>query len=171
VFLPANHHLASYGNSRSAASSRGRLSPGASGTRSPRHRHHRDQLPRQPRWHFGIRSSSPPMEVMLELYRTLETLGIQWREKGGIWALHPDQHHTGPAHPGQTSTNEPGSSSDSYERIAKDILDIYYVECRWRVRDAVVSCTCVFLFIRSSHNGCWSPTLLRSSFLICNYIK
>lgn len=33
------------------------------------------------RWHFGIRSRSPPMEIMLELYRTLQVLGMEWREK------------------------------------------------------------------------------------------
>ncbi|GAA5892487.1 hypothetical protein JCM6882_005628 [Rhodosporidiobolus microsporus] len=31
------------------------------------------------RWHFGIRSRSEPMEVMLEIYRTLKTLGMEWR--------------------------------------------------------------------------------------------
>jgi carbon catabolite-derepressing protein kinase len=45
----------------------------------------RDAKPMQkPRWHFGIRSRSPPMEVMLEIYRTLNTLGMQWRRKEGI---------------------------------------------------------------------------------------
>jgi len=78
------------------------------------------------------------MEVMLELYRTLETLGIQWREKRGIWAVHPDQNDIGPVHPGHASTSEPSSSSDSYEGISKESLDIYYVECRWRVRDVVL---------------------------------
>ncbi|KAK9893270.1 Pkinase-domain-containing protein [Cystobasidium minutum MCA 4210] len=33
------------------------------------------------RWHFGIRSRSEPLEVMLEIYRTLKTLGFEWREK------------------------------------------------------------------------------------------
>lgn len=35
----------------------------------------------KPKWHFGIRSRSPPMEVMLEIYRTLNVLGMQWRLK------------------------------------------------------------------------------------------
>lgn len=38
----------------------------------------------KPRWHFGIRSRSPPMEVMLEIYKTLNVLGMQWRRKEGI---------------------------------------------------------------------------------------
>lgn len=33
------------------------------------------------RWHFGIRSRSPPLEVMLEIYRTLQTLGFDWKRK------------------------------------------------------------------------------------------
>lgn len=36
------------------------------------------------RWHFGIRSRSPPMEVMLEIYKTLQLLGMEWRKKDGI---------------------------------------------------------------------------------------
>lgn len=31
------------------------------------------------RWHFGIRSRSEPMEVMLEIYRTLKALKMEWR--------------------------------------------------------------------------------------------
>lgn len=38
----------------------------------------------RPKWHFGIRSRSPPMEVMLEIYKTLATLGMQWKRKDGI---------------------------------------------------------------------------------------
>lgn len=38
----------------------------------------------RPKWHFGIRSRSPPMEVMLEIYKTLAVLGMQWKRKEGI---------------------------------------------------------------------------------------
>ncbi|GMK57787.1 hypothetical protein CspeluHIS016_0406210 [Cutaneotrichosporon spelunceum] len=38
----------------------------------------------KPRWHFGIRSRSPPMEVMLEIYKTLQLLGMEWRRKENI---------------------------------------------------------------------------------------
>ncbi|KDE08255.1 CAMK/CAMKL/AMPK protein kinase [Microbotryum lychnidis-dioicae p1A1 Lamole] len=34
------------------------------------------------RWHFGIRSRSEPMEVMLEIYRTLKALKMEWKPKG-----------------------------------------------------------------------------------------
>lgn len=68
------------------------------------------------RWHFGIRSRSPPMEVMLEIYETLTALGFQWREKKGVWGMKPrppQNHH--------------------------DLNDsIYLIETRVRVRDIVV---------------------------------
>lgn len=38
----------------------------------------------KPKWHFGIRSRSPPMEVMLEIYKTLGALNMQWKKKEGI---------------------------------------------------------------------------------------
>ncbi|WWC67507.1 uncharacterized protein I206_101415 [Kwoniella pini CBS 10737] len=38
----------------------------------------------KPKWHFGIRSRSPPMEVMLEIYKTLNVLGMQWKLKEEI---------------------------------------------------------------------------------------
>ena len=40
---------------------------------------------RVPRWNFGIRSSSPPMEVTYELYKSLQFLGAEWREKRHPW--------------------------------------------------------------------------------------
>lgn len=66
------------------------------------------------RWHYGIRSRSPPLEVMLEIYDTLAHCGFQWREKKGPWAL----------------------------KAPKSIYDlndsIFFVETRCRVRDVVV---------------------------------
>lgn len=35
----------------------------------------------RPRWHYGIRSRSQPMEIMLELYRTMQALGMEWTTK------------------------------------------------------------------------------------------
>lgn len=154
LFQPASHHLANYGNSRSALSaSRSRMptspAPSASGTHSPHSKrktgHHkdRDHYPRQPRWHFGIRSSSPPMEVMLELYRTLEALGIQWRQKRGIWAASEAESHAA-LQAAEQYSHTPGSEAsatagDSYEGEPRENLDVYYVECRWRIRNSVVS--------------------------------
>ncbi|KAJ3093034.1 Protein kinase [Quaeritorhiza haematococci] len=31
------------------------------------------------KWHFGIRSRSPPFDIMLEIYRALKNLGMQWK--------------------------------------------------------------------------------------------
>ncbi|OLL23627.1 Carbon catabolite-derepressing protein kinase [Neolecta irregularis DAH-3] len=42
---------------------------------------HLESLParkNKTRWHFGIRSRSPPLEVMAEIYRALEKMGAQW---------------------------------------------------------------------------------------------
>ncbi|CAG8603545.1 8816_t:CDS:10 [Funneliformis caledonium] len=46
-----------------------------------------DKMPKTPtlrkksrsKWHFGIRSRSPPLEVMLEIYRALKNLGMEWK--------------------------------------------------------------------------------------------
>ncbi|KAJ3332491.1 protein kinase, AMP-activated, alpha 2 catalytic subunit [Blyttiomyces sp. JEL0837] len=31
------------------------------------------------KWHFGIRSRSPPFDIMLEIYRALKNCGMQWK--------------------------------------------------------------------------------------------
>ncbi|WFD36588.1 non-specific serine/threonine protein kinase [Malassezia cuniculi] len=41
----------------------------------------------RPRWHYGIRSRSQPMEIMLELYRTMQALGMEWNTKTSLPAL------------------------------------------------------------------------------------
>jgi len=46
--------------------------------------YHIEKPLQKPKWHFGIRSRSPPMEVMLEIYKTLGALNMQWRRKDGI---------------------------------------------------------------------------------------
>ncbi len=169
LFLPTDHHLASYANMRNASKGRGSparsTTPSSSKPRSyqrrhnahtsssshphshpssvPIRRHHRHHH-KASKWHFGIRSSSPPMEVMLELYRTLEALGLEWREKKGIWAAFPepdceesDVNHTMSA--ARSRSLEDSNASDSYDQQTRDDMDIYYIECRWRVRSVVVS--------------------------------
>lgn len=85
------------------------------------------------------------MEVMTELYRTLEALGIQWRQKRGVWS--PDRQESEAAlraaaaeegAPGSPGGGEAGGGGDSYEGEPKENLDVYYIECRWRVRNTVV---------------------------------
>ncbi|OWZ41836.1 carbon catabolite-derepressing protein kinase [Cryptococcus neoformans] len=53
----------------------------SSPTPQPQPQRRLDKSMTKPKWHFGIRSRSPPMEVMLEIYRTLNVLGMQWRLK------------------------------------------------------------------------------------------
>ena len=33
----------------------------------------------RPKWHFGIRSKSPPLEIMLEIFRALKSCSMTWR--------------------------------------------------------------------------------------------
>ena len=65
--LPEPHHLASY----------------ASAKRQPI----KEKKQHRTKWHFGIRSRSPPMEVMLEIYRTLKSLGMEWKAKKDLGGL------------------------------------------------------------------------------------
>ncbi|KAF9510217.1 hypothetical protein BS47DRAFT_1384050 [Hydnum rufescens UP504] len=71
---------------------------------------------RAPRWNFGIRSSSPPMEVTYELYKSLQFLGAEWREKRHPWSFmrfpYPPQ---------------------DYDDITPN-NDIFFVETRWKLR-------------------------------------
>lgn len=80
------------------------------------------------------------MEVMLELYRTLEALQIQWRQKRGVWAATQAESDTARKAAEQLAhaqVNEP-NGGDSYDGEPRENLDIYYIECRWRIRNAVV---------------------------------
>jgi len=95
-------------------SNRSALVPKHAGSPAPKER--KSKL----RWHYGIRSRSPPLEVMLEIYDTLAHLGFQWREKKGAWA------HKAP-------------------KSIHDLDDsIFHVETRCKVRDIVVSTRLVF---------------------------
>lgn len=74
--------------------------------------------PHRTKWHFGIRSRSPPMEVMLELYNTLKVLGWEWREKPNF---------------GKKKSLEPGEEADP-----RDDSDIFFLETRCRIKDVVI---------------------------------
>ncbi|ORX94238.1 Pkinase-domain-containing protein [Basidiobolus meristosporus CBS 931.73] len=56
----------------------------------------RVQRPPRSRWHFGIRSRSPPLEVMFEIYQALKKLGMQWKTLDPFNVrcqyLYPDGH-------------------------------------------------------------------------------
>ncbi|KAF8899460.1 CAMK/CAMKL/AMPK protein kinase [Infundibulicybe gibba] len=118
--LPEQHHLTSYMSAKRS---------GAGGREKKQHK---------TKWHFGIRSRSPPMEVMLEIYRTLKTLGMEWKEKRNLGGLG-----------GLRTTRRTGSSGGGIIERAKDLdgsggvdlkaaAGIYFVETRARVQDVVV---------------------------------
>ena len=115
--LPEPHHLASYANAK-------RSTP--VDKRDKKHR---------TKWHFGIRSRSPPMEVMLEIYRTLRTLGMEWKEKKNLGGL------GGVAVAGKKDRKiERASEWDGSGHVdLKAAAGIYFVETRARVQDVVVS--------------------------------
>jgi carbon catabolite-derepressing protein kinase len=81
------------------------------------------------RWHFGIRSRSPPMEVMHEIYKTLQQLGMQWKRKPEF----VDEH------------GKPVPQTSQRDKRAKDKQNeinqgLYFVETRCKIDDVVVSC-------------------------------
>jgi carbon catabolite-derepressing protein kinase len=117
------HHLTAYATAKSQSSSQARSS--------------KDKKPHRTKWHFGIRSRSPPMEVMAEIYRTLKALGMEWKEKKDLGGL------------GGTPRRERvkierapefDGSEDLRNRVdLKAAAGIYLVESRIRVGDVVVS--------------------------------
>lgn len=114
--LPEQHHLTSY----------------VSAKRSGRDR---EKKQHKTKWHFGIRSRSPPMEVMLEIYRTLKTLGMEWKEKknlGGLGGLKKSKSGKGPHLERNRDLDGDGGVD------LKAASSIYFVETRARVQDVVV---------------------------------
>ena len=112
-------NLTSYAASATAAAQVVNANNGSSAPPSSRPRQHK------PRWHFGIRSRSPPMEVMLEIYRTLKALGMEWRMKTDL----PD----GTGADGKDNGESAKGKKEEQER------GLFFVETRCRVRDVVVS--------------------------------
>ncbi|KAF4586577.1 Protein kinase [Pleurotus pulmonarius] len=52
----------------------------------------KEQRQHHTKWHFGICSRSPPMQIMLEIYRTLKMLGMEWKQNktlGGLGCIQP----------------------------------------------------------------------------------
>lgn len=94
---------------------------------------------RKPRWHFGIRSRSPPMEVMLEIYRTLSVLNMEWKEKKYLGGLGGKQTNTERFNIERRYDLDGRTSPPAVD--AKMAASIYYVETRARIDDIVV---CIF---------------------------
>ncbi|KAI9507011.1 snf 1 [Russula earlei] len=123
--FPEQHHLASYASAR-------RAWPAVK-----EKRHHRTK------WHFGIRSRSPPMEVMLEIYRTLKALGMEWREKknlGGLGSgsIHQNGHSGGRRKNGHSKIERAREYDGGGHVDLKAAASVYFVETRVRVQDVVV---------------------------------
>ncbi|PPQ89977.1 hypothetical protein CVT25_009617 [Psilocybe cyanescens] len=140
--LPEQHHLTSYVSAkRSGGGGRER---------------EREKKQHKTKWHFGIRSRSPPMEVMLEIYRTLRTLGMEWKEKknlGGLGGARAREARAAMAAAAAGQANgiagsNPGAGKGTVERNReldgsggvdlKAASSIYFVETRARVQDVVV---------------------------------
>lgn len=93
------------------------------------------------RWHFGIRSRSPPMEIMLELYRTLQVLGMEWREKPYDKRKDDEQ---GKEDTGATSTDtqthtdaqDHGKKAPSKHEARPE--ELFFIETRWKVQNIIV---------------------------------
>lgn len=117
------HHLAVYANAKS---------------RPPVIK---EKKPHRARWHFGIRSRSPPMEVMAEIYRTLQALGMEWKEKkdlGGLGGLgaRSTKYNTERA---RFERIRDWDGADSRYRVdLKAAAGVYLVECRIRLDQIVV---------------------------------
>ncbi|GAA6000514.1 uncharacterized protein JCM10292_001550 [Rhodotorula paludigena] len=90
------------------------------------------------RWHFGIRSRSEPMEVMLEIYRTLKALGMEWR----VRASDADKENEGE---GKAKEREGGGQESEGRRRRREederqkkANELYFVETRCRMDDVMV---------------------------------
>lgn len=116
--------------------------------------------PSKQKWHFGIRSRSPPMEVMLEIYKTLGVLGMQWKRKTGIlmpdigpepeegWpdevaAAREQWEHEYPELAGQPKKPLGKKESATQEKTAQGL---FFVETRSRHGDIVVRYSPLGLF-------------------------
>lgn len=115
--LPEQHHLTSYANAKYS-----RSMPMV-----------KEKKQHRTKWHFGIRSRSPPMEVMLEIYKTLRTLGMQWREKNDLGGLGGYKRTL----VGEKIKIERAMEYDGYVDL-RAAASIYFVETRARVQDVVV---------------------------------
>lgn len=106
--------------------------PSASQPTTPRSARRRHRT----RWHFGIRSRSPPMEVMLEIYKVLQAQGAEWRTKrvlGGLGGV-PDPDWVIDA---RRQSNPDGEYDDDMVDL-KTASSIFLIETRTRLDDVVV---------------------------------
>ncbi|MBW0512673.1 hypothetical protein O181_052388 [Austropuccinia psidii MF-1] len=87
------------------------------------------------KWHFGIRSKSPPMTVMLEIYRTLQSLGFEFRRKD----LNLKSVDELGENEGKESESERRRRKRKIEEgKVKQAQDLYFIETRCRLDDVMV---------------------------------
>ena len=85
------------------------------------------------------------MEVMLEIYRTLKTLGMEWREKknlGGLGSgsIHLNGNHGGRRRNGHGKIERVREYDGGGHVDLKAAASVYFIETRVRVQDIVVRC-------------------------------
>lgn len=95
------------------------------------------------RWHFGIRSRSPPMEVVSAIYASLKALGMEWKEKkdlGGLCAFHPKAKAgaSGAAADRPRIDRKREWDGQQFRIDLRAASSIYFVETRARQDDVVV---------------------------------
>lgn len=86
------------------------------------------------KWHFGIRSRSPPMEVMHEIYKTLQVLGWEWKRKQAFEG--PWDEDGRPLRAGYPSDKEKRAKEKQIEE--KQNQGLFFVETRCKIQDTVV---------------------------------
>ncbi|CBQ70870.1 related to SNF1-carbon catabolite derepressing ser/thr protein kinase [Sporisorium reilianum SRZ2] len=103
------------------------------------------QMHKKPRsrWHFGIRSRSPPMEIMLELYRTLQSLGMEWRAKPvakpAKGSKAADSEAGGDTSGGEgTDKSENNNGGGSGSGGGSKGEELFFLETRWKVGHVLV---------------------------------
>lgn len=99
------------------------------------------------RWHFGIRSRSEPLEVMLEIYRTLKTLGFEWKEKDPEKRINMEDYKDeldydgGVGHERVTSGDREEQKKrrrKEEEEFNKKAQALFFIETRCRLDDVIV---------------------------------
>ncbi|KAF7302482.1 Non-specific serine/threonine protein kinase [Mycena chlorophos] len=90
------------------------------------------------RWHFGIRSRSAPMEVMLEIYKTLQAMDMEWKQKTNLGSLGlPPRPHD--------------RYDDRRDEDMRAAGSIFCIETRARVQDIIVLMN-ITLYMVDQHN-------------------
>ncbi|KAF9028058.1 Pkinase-domain-containing protein [Hymenopellis radicata] len=106
--VDSNNHLAQYASAMQRTGGREK-------------KHHR------PKWHFGIRSRSAPMEIVHELYKVLQDLEMEWKAKPRFPVSRI---------PDYSPHIERAPELDGEERI--DLSSLFLIESRCRIHDVVV---------------------------------